>query len=104
MENPETRDLVIKGLLAEGGIRGFQANVEQMMNYGNARGMTDARKIMNSGFFGPINRGEAQRHHITDKERAVAEAVFVKVAAGSNLIDYRTDQGIPGDPNYAKEQ
>jgi hypothetical protein len=103
-KNPAERELAIKGLLAEGGKRGFQANLEQMSNYANARGMTRASQALKSGFFGPINRGQAQRHRVTPDERRVAEAAISNVRAGSNIIGYRTDQGMRGDPNYAREQ
>lgn len=103
-KNSSLRKLVIQAILAEGGIRGLQANLEQMCNYANARGFTSLSQAVHSGFYGPVNRGEAQRHTPTSKELAAADAAILKVRGGSNLIDYRTDQGSPGDPNFYKEK
>lgn len=102
--NPEEREMFIKAALAEGGQRGLLTNFEQMLNYGNARGFVNTHQIVHSGFFGPINRGEAQRHIINIVERKLADVALEKVRNGSNILDYRTDQGMPGDPNYQKEQ
>lgn len=103
-ENPQEEQMFIKAALAEGGERGLLTNFEQMMNYGNARGFTNTHEIIHSGFFGPVNRGEAQNHVITHSELEAATEALGKVWAGSNILDYRTDQGMKGDPNYEKEQ
>lgn len=103
-ETPAEEYMFIKAALAEGGVRGLQTNFEQMMNYGNARGFTNTHEIVYSGFFGPVNRGEAQEHVITGEELGLARIALDKVRAGSNLLDYRTDQGMRGDPNYDREQ
>lgn len=102
--NPQERDMFIKAALAEGGTRGLLTNFEQMMNYGNARNFTSTYEIIHSGFFGPVNRGEAQRHVVTSEELRQALLALDEVRRGSNVLDYRTDQGMLGDPNYAKEQ
>lgn len=101
---PENRKLFIQAALAEGGDRNLLANFEQMMNYGNARAFITTYEILHSGFFGPVNRGEAQQHVITAHELDLANQALEEVKAGSNILDYRTDQGMKGDPNYAKEQ
>jgi len=103
-KNPATKELMIKAALAEGGIKGLQANMEQMANYGNARNMKNFHDVIHSGFFGPINKGIAQRHNITREEYAAAEKAFEEVRKGSNKIEYRTDQGTRGDPNYDLEK
>lgn len=103
-ESPAVKKLVTQAILAEGGRAGFQANLEQMMNYASARGMTRISQAVNSGFYGPVNRGEAQRRNISEAEQKIANEAFIKVRGGSNIIEYRTDQGMPGDPNYQKEQ
>jgi hypothetical protein len=102
--NPQERETFIKAALAEGGTRGLLTNFEQMCNYGNARSFTNTHEIVFSGFFGPINRGEAQNHHITGEELNLANEALDQVKAGSNILDYRTDQGMRGDPNYDREQ
>lgn len=103
-DNSQEKEMFIKAALAEGGTRGLLTNFEQMMNYGNARNFTNTHEIIHSGFFGPVNRGEAQHHAITEEELALANDALDKVRAGSNILDYRTDQGMKGDPNYEKEQ
>lgn len=102
--NPDERGMFIRAALAEGGTRGLLTNFEQMMNYGNARGFTNTHEIVYSGFFGPVNRGEAQQHVITEEEAKLADAALEQVKLGSNVLDYRTDQGMRGDPNYDREQ
>jgi hypothetical protein len=101
--DPATKRLVVQAALAEGGEKGLQANIEQMLNYGNARGMTNFKQVLHSGFYGPVNRGEAQRRGISHSAWAKANAALEAARRGSNKIDYRIDQGAPGDPNYARE-
>jgi hypothetical protein len=101
---PAVKRLFIQASLSEGGQKGLQANFEQMMNYGNARNFTHASQIIHSGFYGPVNRGEAQHKILSKVTIELAEEALQKVRNGSNLLDYRTDQGMPGDPNFRKEQ
>ena len=55
---------------------------------------------LNSGFYGPINRGYAQTRDLHPKTIAKYEQDIDEVRAGSNVIQGRTDQGYPGDPNW----
>lgn len=103
-ENPGEKGMFIKAALAEGGAKGLLTNFEQMMNYGNARNFINTHQIIHSGFFGPVNRGEAQRHITTEQEAQLALQALQQVRQGSNVLDYRTDQGMKGDPNYLLEQ
>jgi hypothetical protein len=107
--DPGAKRRFTQAALAEGGQKGLQANFEQMMNYGNARGYNSASQIVNpkrmggSGFYGPMNSGAALTHNPTAAEMKAAEQALDAVRKGSNKIDYRTDQGTFGDPNFNKE-
>jgi hypothetical protein len=54
---------------------------------------------LHSGFYGPINKGFAQRRAISTNEAARDDRILEQVAGGSNIIQGRTDQGTIGDPN-----
>jgi hypothetical protein len=56
-----------------------------------------------SGFYGPMNSGAALTHNPTAAEMKAAEQALDAVRKGSNKIEYRTDQGMAGDPNFARE-
>jgi hypothetical protein len=107
--DPGAKRRFTQAALAEGGQKGLQANFEQMMNYGNARGYNSASQIVNpkrmggSGFYGPMNSGAALTHNPTAAEMKAAEQALDAVRKGSNKIEYRTDQGMAGDPNFARE-
>jgi hypothetical protein len=54
---------------------------------------------LHSGFYGPINRGAAGRTAISAAAAAKYDKQIAQVAAGSDIIQGRTDQGTIGDPN-----
>ena len=81
----------------EGGLR---SNFEQLFNYAAMRGMT-IRQALHSGQYGPVNRGIISGN-IPPALRRQGEAALGKVGGGSNITDYATDQGMRGDPNFAK--
>jgi hypothetical protein len=54
---------------------------------------------LHSGFYGPINRGAAQRTRISAAAATKYQSQINDVVGGSNIIQGRTDQGMPGDPN-----
>lgn len=95
--DPHLRDFAIDAMAHEGEI---QSNMEQLFNYASMHHMT-IRQALHSGQYGPVI------HHlisgrISAKRRALGIAAIAKVGAGSNITDYATDQGMAGDPNFAK--
>lgn len=88
-----------RAMQAEGDV---QKNFEQLSNYAEARGMTLDRAL-HSGFFGPVNRGAVSHRPLSAAEQKKFDAITNAWRNGSNVIGDRTDQGMPGDPNYAKE-
>ena len=100
-EDPETRRLAMQMLDTEGG---GAATMEALVN----RTAMIREKIpgwtindeLNSGFYGPINRGYAQTIEIDPSREARYQQDIDEVRAGSNIIQGRTDQGYPGDPNW----
>lgn len=100
--NPATKMLAMQMLDTEGG---GAATMEALIN----RVAMIRQKIpdwtiwdeLNSGFYGPIKRGYAQTRELAAGEIQQYEADIAAVRAGSNIIRGRTDQGYPGDPNWA---
>jgi hypothetical protein len=79
---------------------GIQSNMEQLFNYAAMRHMT-IRQALHSGQYGPVQHGLISGN-ISERTRQAGEAALQKVYAGSNITDYATDQGMAGDPNFAK--
>lgn len=93
--DPHLKAFAIDAMQHEGGV---QSNLEQLFNYAAMRKMT-IRQALHSGQYGPVNRG------LISGNRGVSganQAALDKVGAGSNITDYATDQGMAGDPNFAK--
>ena len=95
--DPKLKAYAIDAMQHEGGI---QSNMEQLFNYAAMRKMT-IRQALHSGQYGPVNRGLISGN-ISAKTRQAGEAALGKVGAGSNITDYATDQGMAGDPNFAR--
>ena len=95
--DPALKAFAIDAMQHEGGI---QSNMEQLFNYASMRGMT-IKQALHSGQYGPVRHGLISGN-ISAKTRREGEAALKAVGAGSNIIDYATDQGMKGDPNYAK--
>ena len=95
--DPQLKRFAIDAMQHEGGI---QSNFEQLMNMAAMRHQT-LRQALHSGQYGPVNTGQI-RGNISEKTAAAGEAALQKVYGGSNITDYSTDQGMAGDPNYAK--
>jgi hypothetical protein len=95
--NPQLKRFAIDAMQHEGGI---QSNMEQLFNYAAMRHMT-IQQALHSGQYGPVKKGIISGN-ISAKTAAEGEAALQKVYAGSNITDYATDQGMRGDPNYAK--
>jgi hypothetical protein len=95
--NPQLKRFAIDAMQHEGGI---QSNMEQLFNYAAMRHMT-IQQALKSGQYGPVNKGIISGN-ISAKTAAEGESALQKVFAGSNITDYATDQGMRGDPNYAK--
>jgi hypothetical protein len=96
-DNPKLRDYAIDAMKHEGGI---QSNFEQLMNMASMRHQT-IQQALHSGQYGPVKRGEVTGN-ISAATRAAGLAALARVGAGSNITDYATDQGMRGDPNFAK--
>jgi uncharacterized membrane protein YgcG len=95
--NPRLKSAAIDLAQREGGV---QSNLEQLFNYASMRGMTIAQ-AMNSGQYGPVKHGLVTGN-ISPALQAKGEAALKKVYEGSNITNYATDQGMRGDPNFAK--
>jgi hypothetical protein len=95
--NPQLKKFAIDAMQHEGGI---QSNMEQLFNYASMRHMT-IQQALHSGQYGPVNK-HLISGNISAKTAAEGESALEKVFAGSNITDYATDQGMRGDPNYAK--
>jgi hypothetical protein len=96
-DNPRLKAFAIDAMQHEGGI---QSNMEQLFNYAAMRHMT-INQALHSGQYGPVKRGLISGN-ISEKTRRAGEAALQSVGAGSNITDYATDQGMAGDPNFAK--
>ena len=84
---------VIETEMGGGGV-GSTAVLESMVNRAQMRGYSSLRTAVNDGFYGPVNRGEVARRNLSDKERADMERTIATVRGGSNVTDWRTDQGM----------
>lgn len=101
LDDPRTKKLAMQMMDTEGG---GAATVEALVN----RVAMIRQRIpdwgiwdeLNSGFYGPINRGHAQTLKLHPDTIAQYDREIEKVRAGSNIIRGRTDQGYPGDPNW----
>lgn len=97
--NPALRDKVAAVLAKEIGPDGVgrQAVLEAMVNRAVQRGYTSLDQAIHDGFYGPVNRGEVEAYlnrGVTATDIAAANQAIEAVRGGSNLIDYRTDQGM----------
>jgi hypothetical protein len=95
--DPKLKAFAIDAMKHEGGI---QSNMEQLMNMAAMRHQT-IRQALFSGQYGPVKHGLISGN-ISAKTAAEGEAALQKVYGGSNITDYATDQGMKGDPNFAK--
>jgi hypothetical protein len=95
--DPRLKRFAIDAMQHEGGI---QSNMEQLFNMAAMRHQT-IRQALFSGQYGPVKHGIISGN-ISAKIAAEGEAALAKVYAGSNITDYATDQGMRGDPNFAK--
>ena len=96
-ENPRLKNFAIDAMQHEGGI---QSNMEQLFNYAAMRHMT-INQALHSGQYGPVNTGQITGN-ISSRIKEAGEIALSRVGAGSNITDYATDQGMAGDPNFAK--
>lgn len=96
-DDPELKNYAIDAMQHEGGV---QSNMEQLFNYAAMRKMS-IRQALHSGQYGPVNTGQISGR-ISDDLRRRGDAALGRVGAGSNITDYATDQGMAGDPNFAK--
>ena len=83
----------------------MQAVIESMVNRSKMNGYRSLRQAITSGFYGPVNRG-GLRGALSEKDARDGEVALKRVAGGSNMIGYRTDQGMltdPGARRYMRE-
>jgi hypothetical protein len=96
--NPQLKALAVGAMRREGGLH---SNLEQLFNYASMRGMT-IDQALHSGQYGPVTG----RNRIPEAELrrggAGGDKELERVYGGSNITDYATDQGMRGDPNFAK--
>ena len=101
--NPATRKLLGQMLATEtylNGGKGTTATLEALLNRSTMVGNT-IQEELNSGFYGPIKSGKAQRTSLSAKEQQYVNDALGNVGGGSDLIKGRTDQGSGNDPNVA---
>lgn len=94
-DDPHLKAFAVDAMQHEGGV---QSNLEQLFNYAAMRKMT-IRQALHSGQYGPVNKGLISGNHGVSGPN---QSALSKVGAGSNITDYATDQGMAGDPNFAK--
>jgi len=118
MKDPKNQQKIFRTLQAEGGTGNIGANLEQMSNYAASRGLTLEQVVNARGkrqFYGPLKRfhgdpgsgpmmaheREAYNSPWTDAKQKLWDKASKDVfSGGSNRINYATDQGTVGDPNY----
>lgn len=93
--DPNLRDQVAATLGHEGNTKQqYQATLESMVNRMAYKGTTNVMKELDSGFYGPRNRGEVGRANkgmLSGYDWAAG-----RVRRGSDIIGMRTDQGTWG--------
>src|SRR6266704_1397069 len=96
--DPELKENVLKMLALEES-KGVPrtAAMEALLNR-SVMTKNSIKQELFSGFYGPINRGGLNRE-LGEGSRATSQAAMDAAGRGSNLIQGRTDQGAPGDPN-----
>jgi len=117
MKDPKNQQKIFRTLQAEGG-GNITANLEQMSNYAASRNKTLEQVVNARGskqFYGPLRRfhgdpgsGPMMKHErdayfsawTPEKQKAWDKASNDVFSGGSNKINYATDQGTVGDPNY----
>jgi hypothetical protein len=96
-KDPATKKLLMQMMATEGG---GAATVESLFNrVSMIRQKVPGYSIkdeLNSRFYGPLRRGD--RPDISTTQAAGFQKTIDEVAAGSNLIQGRTNQGLPTDP------
>ena len=99
-QDPATKKLAMQMLSMEGGgVPTMEALVNRTAMIRQKVPDWKLSDELNSGFYGPINKGYAQQRYIGPEEASQYQRVFNEVAAGSNVIKGRTDQGSKNDPN-----
>ena len=117
MKDPKNQQKIFRTLQAEGG-GNIAANLEQMSNYAASRNLTLEQVVNARGkrqFYGPLKRlhgdpgsGPLMKHErdaynsawTPEKQKLWDKAYKEVFSGGSNRINYLTDQGTVGDPNY----
>lgn len=74
--------------------------LESLLNRAAMTGKS-VRELVNSGFYGPVNRGEIKAEPQGTKFYQKAQEAFEDAAAGSNHIELRTDQGMANEHRFA---
>ena len=90
--DPKLKEQVAATLAHEGSTKEqAQATLESLVDRMAYKNETDVMKELNSGFYGPRNRGEVGAPN--SGEMKAYDWAANKVAGGSNVIGLRTDQG-----------
>jgi hypothetical protein len=100
--NPQLKEKVYSMLQSEeSGVGPRTATMEALLNrtlmIQKKNPNWTIEKELNSGFYGPINRGQLTTTR--GRSRAQSEAAVASAAGGSMVAQGRTDQGMRGDPN-----
>ncbi|MFG1212005.1 hypothetical protein V5F72_24075 [Xanthobacter flavus] len=74
--------------------------LESLLNRAAMTGKS-VRELVNSGFYGPVNRGEIKAEPQGTRFYQKAQDALDDAAAGSNHIELRTDQGMANEHRYA---
>lgn len=105
--NPALRQTIAAVIATEkgGGGPGSQAVLESMVNRCVQMNCSSLSQPIYNGFYGPVNRGEVASYlarGVSQSDLAVADAAIQAVRGGSNLIEFRTDQGMQNEVRGAR--
>jgi len=81
---------------------GAQGVMETMVNRAMRLGKKSLWEVINTNFYGPQNRGELRK--VSDSMAKIGNEAISRVAGGSNITDFRDDQGTNrfGQPEMPK--
>jgi hypothetical protein len=97
--NPEIKKLLMQMMATEGGgVATVEALFNRVAMIRQKIGNYTIGEELRSGFYGPINQGEAQLRAISAKAAEQYQRIIDHVAAGSNIIEGRVNQGMESDP------
>ena len=99
--NPRLKDEVMRAIRAENGKSGKAeaAVLESMVNRAQMYKYPSLSTALHDGFYGPINDSRSSfTSPLSANDLAKGEEALGMVRGGSNLVQFRTDQGMLSDP------